>query len=248
MALNLMCASGADVSDATATASNVLAGKTFYAGADDDIKTGSMVDNGTWSKTLSPGDSVTVPGGYHSGSGTVKADTVTLSGTAGAAQVLSGYTFYKDNYATKLIGIIKNNGAKTATLSPGGSYTIPAGYHNGAGKITASRWTGSYYLFIAIQFQSGYANGYIPEHAAFALAYNGTTEPSIYNKTLMAGNIAGQSNICGVGMLSMTTEWGNYQYANCSALANIYDLVTNVKYPKGTVIHLAAGWHVFRTY
>lgn len=184
MALNLMCASGADVSDATATASNVLAGKTFYAGADDNIKTGTMVDNGTWSKTLSPGDSVTVPGGYH----------------------------------------------------------------NGAGKITASRWTGSYYLFIAIQFQSGYANGYIPEHAAFALAYNGTTEPSIYNKTLMAGNIAGQSNICGVGMLSMTTEWGNYQYANCSALANIYDLVTNVKYPKGTVIHLAAGWHVFRTY
>lgn len=184
MALNLMCASGADVSDATATASNVLTGKTFYAGADEGIKTGTMVDNG----------------------------------------------------------------AKTATLSPGGSYIIPAGYHNGAGKVTASRWTGNYYLLIAIQFQIGYDDKCIPEHAAFALAYNGTTEPSIYNKTLMAGNIAGQSNICGVGMLLMGTDWGNYQYANCVALANIYDIVDNLKYPKGSIIHLKTGWHVFRTY
>ena len=30
-----------------------------------------------------------------------------------------------------------NQGAKTATLNPGGSYTIPAGYHNGSGKVTA---------------------------------------------------------------------------------------------------------------
>jgi hypothetical protein len=30
-----------------------------------------------------------------------------------------------------------DNGAKTATLSAGGSYTIPAGHHNGLGKITA---------------------------------------------------------------------------------------------------------------
>ena len=31
-----------------------------------------------------------------------------------------------------------NQGAKTATLSCGGSYTIPAGYHNGVGKVTAN--------------------------------------------------------------------------------------------------------------
>ena len=31
-----------------------------------------------------------------------------------------------------------NNGAKTASLNCGGSYTIPAGYHNGSGKITAN--------------------------------------------------------------------------------------------------------------
>ena len=34
-------------------------------------------------------------------------------------------------------GTMPNNGAKTSTLDAGGSYTIPAGYHNGSGKITA---------------------------------------------------------------------------------------------------------------
>ena len=31
-----------------------------------------------------------------------------------------------------------NNGAKTASLNCGGSYTIPVGYHNGSGKVTAN--------------------------------------------------------------------------------------------------------------
>ena len=31
-----------------------------------------------------------------------------------------------------------DNGAKTSSLNCGGSYTIPAGYHNGSGKITAN--------------------------------------------------------------------------------------------------------------
>ena len=31
-----------------------------------------------------------------------------------------------------------NQGAKTASLNCGGSYTIPAGYHNGSGKVTAN--------------------------------------------------------------------------------------------------------------
>ena len=31
-----------------------------------------------------------------------------------------------------------NNGAVTKTLNAGGSYTIPAGYHNGSGKVTVA--------------------------------------------------------------------------------------------------------------
>ena len=170
MALNLMCASGADVSDATAAASNVLAGKTFYAGADDDIKTGTMVDNGAKTATLSPGGSYTIPAGYHNGAGKVTANSVTLSGNAGTGQVLSGYTFYNNNYNSKQTGTMANKGAVSATVNPGGSYTIPAGYHNGSGKVYGGRSYSSVYLGQQTSYWSSFS-------------YNVKSNyPSIYSK------------------------------------------------------------------
>lgn len=170
MALNLMCASGADVSDATAAASNVLTGKTFYAGADDDIKTGTMVDNGAKTATLSPGGSYTIPAGYHNGAGKVTANSVTLSGNAGTGQVLSGYTFYSNNYNSKQTGTMANKGAVSATVNPGGSYTIPAGYHNGSGKV----YGGRSYTTVYLGQQNSPWTGF---------SYNVKSNyPSIYNK------------------------------------------------------------------
>jgi hypothetical protein len=55
---------------------------------------------------------------------------------ATAADVLAGKTIV-DATGEEVEGAMPNNGAKTSTLSAGGSYTIPAGYHNGSGKITA---------------------------------------------------------------------------------------------------------------
>ena len=67
----------------------------------------------------------------------------TLSGNASAANVLSGATFYNNSY-TLQTGTMTNNGAVSATINTqGGTYTIPAGYHNGSGKITASITAGS---------------------------------------------------------------------------------------------------------
>ena len=69
------------------------------------------------------------------------ADTVnpfkTRTGNATAGHVLSGKTFSNAS-SSGLTGTMTNNGAKTASLNCGGSYTIPAGYHNGSGKITAN--------------------------------------------------------------------------------------------------------------
>ena len=57
-------------------------------------------------------------------------------GDALPAEVLSGKTFTNDNGAQT--GTMTNNGAVSETLAAGASYTIPEGYHNGNGTVTAS--------------------------------------------------------------------------------------------------------------
>lgn len=74
-----------DVSSTTAAAGNVLAGKVFVT-KEGAVTTGTMVNNGAVSKTLTPSDtSYTVPAGYHSGSGKVQIVTETKSATPAEA-------------------------------------------------------------------------------------------------------------------------------------------------------------------
>lgn len=58
--------------------------------------------------------------------------------TAMKSDVLAGKTFGGKDSDELQGGSMPNQGAKTATLAAGGSYTIPAGYHNGSGKVTAN--------------------------------------------------------------------------------------------------------------
>ena len=58
--------------------------------------------------------------------------------TATAADVLFGkIAGVKDN-DEPVSGTMPNNGAVSKALNAGGSYTIPKGYHNGSGKVTAN--------------------------------------------------------------------------------------------------------------
>ena len=59
---------------------------------------------------------------------------------ATASQILTGYSAYAKG--TKVNGSMANNGAVSTTLSAGGSYTIPVGYHNGSGIIKAAAASG----------------------------------------------------------------------------------------------------------
>lgn len=62
------------------------------------------------------------------------------TGDAVVGDVLSGKTFSNAN-AVGLTGTMVNRGAVSQTIQPGGSYTIPAGYHNGSGVVSASSYT-----------------------------------------------------------------------------------------------------------
>ena len=58
-------------------------------------------------------------------------------GTATASDVLQGKTIGTENGLVD--GTMPNRGAVTNTITTqGGQYTIPSGYHNGSGKVTAS--------------------------------------------------------------------------------------------------------------
>ena len=64
--------------------------------------------------------------------------TLALSGNASDGQVLNGQTYYNTDAKTKRTGTMPNRGAVSQSLAINGSYTIPAGYHNGSGKVTQS--------------------------------------------------------------------------------------------------------------
>lgn len=137
---DLFSATGTFCNDATlASAANLLTGNIAY-GKDGTKYTGTMVNNGAVAPSaLGAGGSYTIPAGYHNGSGKVTVQslaTLTASGDATAAQILSGKKAYVDG--SLLTGTMTDQGAKTSSLNCGGSYTIPAGYHNGSGKITAN--------------------------------------------------------------------------------------------------------------
>lgn len=62
--------SNAKLAQATAADTDVLTGKKYYAGGKT-IREGKMPNRGSWGTTIAPGGAVTVPAGYHNGSGQV---------------------------------------------------------------------------------------------------------------------------------------------------------------------------------
>lgn len=51
--------------------------------------------------------------------------------------VVAGKKFYAGDKTLKH-GTMANQGTKNVTIAPGGSYTIPKGFHSGSGKVTAN--------------------------------------------------------------------------------------------------------------
>ena len=92
---------------------------------------------------------------------------------------------------------IKNNGAVDAQVKEGESYTIPAGYHNGSGKVTAK----------TLESQTGVDDGKTAVTAAQMLTgYQGWVNGTKITGT-MANNGQISATITGLGSVTGDTQY-----------------------------------------
>ena len=194
-----------------ATADQVLSGRSYSSAAG--AGTGTMPDRGA--VAITPGPAVqAIPAGYHNGSGAVAGDaslvagniksgvsifgvsgTVTpASGTATAAQVLTGATF--SNAAGAGSGTMPNQGA--VTITPGTvNKPIPAGYHNGSGTVVGD------VSLIAGNIRSGVSIFGVNGGAAFASG-NATASQVLTGATFSNANGAGTGTMPNRGAVAIT--------------------------------------------
>lgn len=62
---------------------------------------------------------------------------IELTGNMTAGDLREGKTGYSADPEIKIVGTLADKGAWSSSVEPGGSVTIPAGIHNGSGKVTA---------------------------------------------------------------------------------------------------------------
>ena len=159
--------------------------------------------------------------------------------TATADKILKDYTAYKDGQL--ITGTMANNGAVTKSLAVGGSYTIPAGYHNGSGKVTnavtnkgtltlgstngtAVDITDGYYTHVntTAVYNAGKSN---------SLTYLGSTSGGTFNATSINGykNLSEDNFLLVVESIPATTIKSTSSYACFSATGGVYSTFTMTK-------------------
>lgn len=230
--------SSGKLAQATAAESDVLSGKKFYAG-NKNLKTGTLALSGS----AGTGDVLRGATFYKDDPKSKLTGTLALSGNANAAQVLSGYTFYKDNAKSKQTGTMANNGGVSVTLNPGSSYVVPAGYHNGGGRVKAATWTKDKYLYLVIQYQNGYGIP-MPEYAATVVA-QGIPEPGFLAHYSGGGNVNAVKNVCNANMLNIEAYAQNGT-AQITPLTYLYDIFRKTNHDPGVVYTLGAGVYCYR--
>lgn len=172
-----------------------------FVDANGDVQDGTMPNRGIIVANVGANSSYQIPMGYHAGTGRVYGPV--LDGDATAENVLVSKTFYS-NSDSREIGTMPNRGAIAQVVGVGASYTIPAGYHNGNGTVTAQSpgdfgnasvgvWSGSgsqtisglvanaWYAFVfdtiyeATISMTGLSNTHTTSRVRYAIKDDGTT-------------------------------------------------------------------------
>ena len=141
---------------------------------------------------------------------------------------LASSTANLDDCATAIEGIA-NNGAVTATVQEGDTYTIPAGYHNGTGTVSGVTGGGNYSLQSktitptrsqqAITPDAGYYGlsdvlvGAIPENYHDVSSSNVTAEDVLANKVFVTseGRVT-TGTMMNIGAVNKTLDAGTKSY------------------------------------
>lgn len=205
-----------------------------YCGAD--AVDGDTIVKGRWVLFFYDGTQLNFNGG-----GGLSASKLALA-TATEDNVLAGKSFYAVDKTLKE-GTMPNRGAVDTTINPGSSYTVPAGYHNGGGRVKAATWTKDKYLYLVIQYQNGYGIP-MPEYAATVVA-QGIPEPGFLAHYSGGGNVNAVKNVCNANMLNIEAYAKNGT-AQITPLTYLYDIFHKTNHDPGVVYTLGPGVYCYR--
>ena len=205
-----------------------------YCGAD--AVDGDTIVKGRWVLFFYDGTQLNFNGG-----GGLSTSKLALA-TATEDNVLAGKSFYAVDKTLKK-GNMPNRGAVDTTINPGSSYTVPAGYHNGEGRVKAATWTKDKYLYLVIQYQHGYGIP-MPEYAATVVA-QGIPEPGFLAHYSGGGNVNADKNVCNANMLNIEAYAKNGT-AQITPLTYLYDIFHKTNHDPGVVYTLGAGVYCYR--
>mgnify|MGYP004613328999 CR=1 FL=1 len=173
MSESLMVAGGLvsdeDLDAATAVADNVLSGKTFLAGGNSDLQTGSMPEKGAWNGSVAMNGSIAIPAGHHNGSGKVSGPKITDRGAWNDTVAMNTWITVPEGYHNGKGWVygpkITDRGAWNDTVAMNSTVTVPKGYHNGSGKVSGPKitdngtWTNTIAPGKWVYIPQGYHNG-----------------------------------------------------------------------------------------
>ena len=124
----------------TATSGDILSGKVIV-GKDGELLTGTMTNRGTWNSSVSVNGSITIPAGYHNGSGRVTNSVSTMGGQTITPRSTSQTVSCSGRYMTGNIVVNGDSNLVAANIISGKSIFGVAGNARKLGSVFYSMIT-----------------------------------------------------------------------------------------------------------